>query len=103
MKKFILFKIAHHYPNGGMDDLQGFYETFDEAVAAGRLIADKRSDVHVYDLDQPDKIYEIDARETGEWVDLPPQTYDTGTISPPTRKWVGTTTINEYWRDRYGV
>jgi len=100
MKKFMLFKFSHYYPMGGIDDLQGFYETLDEAATVGRSIIDSSSDVQIFDLNQPDKVYEIDMFEKGEWVDLPAQTYDTGTVPPPSRKWVSTATITECWRDR---
>lgn len=34
MKRFILFSGDDYYPNGGMKDMTGSYDTLDQAIAA---------------------------------------------------------------------
>ncbi len=33
-KRFYLFSFSEFYPNGGLSDIQGAYDTFDEAITA---------------------------------------------------------------------
>ena len=67
VKRYMLFAGDQYYPNGGMRDYQGSYDTVDEA----RLEVDKRRDeggqrfywFHVYDIFEGHTVVDVYGRD----------------------------------------
>jgi hypothetical protein len=53
MKRYLLFVFSEYYPDGGINDLHGDYETLEEAVKEKEKIH-KSEIYHIYDLELKD-------------------------------------------------
>lgn len=87
MSKFFLFSYEGFYPRGGANDLDGVYDTIDEARAAlfsvqgERVTEEKRGNVHAHICDREMTVIECWNREerfteAGDWDVTAPWTVD---------------------------
>ena len=59
LKPFLVFVIEDFYPSGGFDDLEGSYDTLDEAILKGESLVGLDNRIKIYKVNEQDNTVEL--------------------------------------------